>query len=147
METYTQHHKIFEKYGLRLSLPRLVIYDYLLKNRVHPGAEAIYRQLHEEHPTLSLTTVYNTLKAFHAHGVVKLIRVEGGELRYDVNTQFHAHFKCYRCGRLFDMPSPNEKSILKRLPPGFRVSDTSVDFHGLCQECAEATKSPNASSQ
>ncbi|MBO7741907.1 MAG: transcriptional repressor [Victivallales bacterium] len=131
---------VFTRHGLRASEQRIVIYDYLLKNRIHPGAEAIYRHLHKLHPSLSLTTVYNTMKAFHTHGMVTLVTIEGGEVRYDVNTDFHAHFKCTGCGKLFDMPPMQDIRFLQDVPEGFEISATHVDLYGLCSECSKAEK-------
>lgn len=135
-ENHNHIYDIFNRHSLRSSEQRIIIYDYLLKNRIHPGAETIYRHLHVLHPTLSLTTVYNTMKAFHAHGLVTMINIEGGEVRYDVNTSFHAHFKCCRCGKLFDMPAMDEQKLLQGMPEGFKVDATHIDFYGLCPQCS-----------
>ena len=67
--------------GIRPSEPRICIYEYLWENRVHPGAEGIYKQLSPLHPTLSLTTVYNTLKLFADAGPRRLPRFSGGTHR------------------------------------------------------------------
>lgn len=127
---------IFKSKGLRGSEQRIAIYDFLLKNRIHPGAEEIFKFLQNQHPTLSLTTVYNTLKAFEAHGLVTPITIENGELRYDVNVSFHAHFKCRKCQRLFDVDSPT-MDMQKEMPTGFKVEAVHLDYYGICPDCAE----------
>ena len=60
--------------------------------------EQIYTVLHKEIPTLSKTTVYNTLNTLIDAGLVKLITIDENETRYDIDTTTHGHFKCESCG-------------------------------------------------
>ena len=59
----TSAEKLMEK-GIRPSLTRVMIYDYLLSHRTHPTVDEIYKELSPKAPTLSKTTVYNTVKLF-----------------------------------------------------------------------------------
>lgn len=43
-------------------------YGYLLKNHTHPTVDEVYVALCKVIPTLSKTTVYNTLRLFSEHG-------------------------------------------------------------------------------
>ena len=52
------------KYGIHPSVQRIAIMDYLIKHRTHPTVDEVYTALSDEIPTLSKTTVYNTLKLF-----------------------------------------------------------------------------------
>jgi len=49
---------------IRPTYIRLKVLDYLEKNKVHPTAEVIYKALVKEMPTISRTSVYNTLCVF-----------------------------------------------------------------------------------
>ena len=60
MKTY----KYLQGYGIKPSIQRIAIMDYLLTHKTHPSIEEIYLALCDEIPTLSKTTVYNTLKLF-----------------------------------------------------------------------------------
>lgn len=46
------------------SLQRIAIVEYLMENRIHPTADDIYHALCIQVPTLSKTTVYNTMRLF-----------------------------------------------------------------------------------
>ena len=50
--------------GISPSITRIKIYEYLYGNKNHPTVNDVYISLSEEIPTLSKTTVYNTLKMF-----------------------------------------------------------------------------------
>src|SRR5690554_2936685 len=93
-----------KKHDIRPSNIRIKILKFLLKNRIHPTVEDIYKSLIEEIPTLSKTSVYNTLNLFLEKGIVVGIALDQKELRYDINTNFHGHFKCNKCGIIYDFP-------------------------------------------
>lgn len=124
----------FSACGMRFSGPRKAIYEWLMANPVHPTADTIYQALRSTVlPKLSRTTVYNVLHAFVEHGLVRYVRTEDGESRFDGNVHPHAHFKCECCGkvedvRLGDLPSPE-------LPSGYRLSQTVLVYRGLCADC------------
>lgn len=121
-------------YNIRPSVHRLAIYRYLDEMRNHPTAEIIYQALLPENPTLSRTTVYNTLKLFTEHSAVQEVIIEDGEMRYDANVNPHAHFKCTVCGDVHDFFFiPGE--YLPQLPADFKIHEIHVNFRGLCPKC------------
>ena len=64
--------KLSEK-NIRPSLQRMAVYGFLVENPIHPTVDTIYQALHPEIPTLSKTTVYNTLKQLVDCGLVFLL--------------------------------------------------------------------------
>jgi len=50
--------------GLSPSITRKQIYEYLLKSKNHPTVDEIYKNLIDDLPTLSKTTVYNVINLF-----------------------------------------------------------------------------------
>ena len=49
---------------IKPSVQRLAVMTYLLEHRTHPTVDEIYSELQDKIPTLSKTTIYNTLKLF-----------------------------------------------------------------------------------
>ena len=136
MNSRNQISEMLQKHGIRPSEQRIVIYHYLLDHRIHPVAETIYQELVSMHPTLSRTTVYNTLKCFEKNGLVIPLTIEDGELRYDVNTSLHAHFKCRKCNLIHDIFVDDLKSSLPHPAAGYQVESMHLDYYGICPECA-----------
>ena len=123
-------------FGIRPSVHRMAIYRYLDEKRNHPTAEMIFQALSPENPTLSRTTVYNTLKLFASSAAVSEVIIEDGEMRYDADIAPHAHFKCSKCGAIHDFFFvPHEH--LPRLAPQFKIQEIHVNSRGLCPECTE----------
>lgn len=122
--------------GVRPSYQRIRIYDYLQNDQGHADAEQIYLALHDEIPTLSRTTIYNTLNLFLEKGLVRVVSIDGVEKRYDGMLEDHGHFKCESCGQIFNFPVEMERIPLLGLD-GFRVTEKNVYFNGLCPDCIQ----------
>ena len=124
--------EILIKSDIRPSPVRMNVLAYMLTHKTHPGADVVYRDLESMIPTLSKTSVYNTLKLFCQKGIVKEIDIDSTYVRYDGNVNFHGHFKCRKCGNVydFDMNEPPEE------PKDFVVLSKEVYYYGICKKCA-----------
>ena len=125
--------------SIRPTYQRLKILDYLNKNHTHPTVDEIYVSLSPYLPTLSKTTVYNTLNSFVKADIVKEIQIENTEIRYDLKEEPHGHFKCKECGKIFDF-SLGEKPIQSKDLNGFLIDSENVYFSGTCPDCQEKNK-------
>jgi len=126
--------KYLAKKGLRPSHVRVQVFRYLLEHRTHPTAEEIFSSLAEEMPTLSRTSVYNTLRAFTEAGLVKIITVEGDKVRFDADLSDHGHFRCSRCGKIYDFGFSFDGLRWEGLED-FEVESKELYLRGLCPEC------------
>ncbi|MEA3445755.1 MAG: Fur family transcriptional regulator [Bacteroidota bacterium] len=133
--------KIIEKtdeylktHGIKPSYQRIKVFDFLIKNKNHPTVDTIYRDLVGEIPTLSKTTVYNTLKLFHEKGIVLIINIEDNETRFDADISNHGHFKCKRCGEIYDFELGENNLSLPGLKE-FAIDEQHVYLKGICPKC------------
>ena len=122
------------KYGIKPSIQRLAIMDYLFSHRTHPTADEIYSALYREFPTLSKTTVYNTLKLFADRGAILSLVIDKKNVRYDADISEHAHFQCLKCGRIFDLPAKNGLEQVEERSR-FRITEIHIYYKGYCNEC------------
>ena len=100
MNTYV---KILKDNGLKVTPQRMDILKYLDKHRTHPTADDIYQELKKDSPSLSKTTVYNSLEILAKHKIVQVLTISGTEMRYDFKAEMHHHFLCDTCGRIIDI--------------------------------------------
>ncbi len=129
-----QYSEILRSYDINPSYTRLLIYQYLKEVRSHPTAEEIYRAILGTLPTLSKTTVYNTLHLFTEKHLATMIMMDENETRYDLITKPHAHFKCMNCSKIFDVaiePPAIDAAFLK----DYIVEDAQLLYRGFCPEC------------
>jgi len=119
--------------GIEPSYQRIKLFEYLKNNTMHPTADEIYNDLKPLVPTLSKTTIYNTLKLFTKKGILNEILIEGNELRYDPHINPHAHFKCKKCNSLIDLNI--EKESLTNVLIDFEIEEMHLYFKGICLNC------------
>ena len=89
--------------GIRPSVQRLAIFEYVRQSCQHPTAEIVFEALRDELGSLSLTTVYNTLKLFVDAGLISMLTIDDTFRCFDGNRSYHAHFRCNRCGDIVDL--------------------------------------------
>lgn len=131
------------RHGIRPSLQRALVLDYLLSHRCHNTADEIYRGLCVEMPALSRATVFNTLRLFVDSGLAQALSFEGDPLRYDSETRPHAHLRCPRCGAINDCALSDElteriKSELPGSEAGFQLTVPVI-----CCRCGQKEKEIN----
>lgn len=126
--------------GIQPSVQRIRIYEFLWNNRIHPTVDDIYERLHPEIPTLSRTTVYNTMKLFMESGLVQPLVIEEKEIRYDIDTSHHGHFKCEQCGSVFDFRAESSETGVYPELAGFMIKERHLYFKGLCKNCVKNKK-------
>lgn len=120
--------------GIRPSVQRVAILAYIANTRCHPTADEIYSDLAPAYPTLSRTTVYNSLNTFTEAGLLRELEIEGGTRHFDLAPQPpHSHFKCNICGCIFDMAIPS--GLSGSVTPGFKIDSVDLYFKGLCPDC------------
>lgn len=122
--------------NIKPSVQRIAIMDYLLKNHTHPCIDEIYSALCKDIPTLSKTTVYNTLKLFIEHGAAQMLTIDERNACFDGDMSQHAHFQCKSCGKIFDVPIKIEDKTDHGLEAkGFQVDEVHQYYKGLCPAC------------
>lgn len=131
--------KILKENNLKITPQRIRILKYLDSHRTHPTADEIYVSLKKSIPSLSKTTVYNSLDVLKKHGVIQTLSICGSEHRYDIKHDMHHHFYCKKCGKIIDIDikCPNIEKVLKE---GHRIDEVHGYFKGLCKECVKKEK-------
>lgn len=122
------------EHEIKPSYQRIRIFEYLYQEMNHPTVDLIYKTLAPEIPTLSKTTVYNTLKLFVEKGITSTVTIEQNEVRYDALVEEHGHFKCNICGEIKDIPLEIEKLKISSIK-NISVEQTQVHLIGKCNKC------------
>lgn len=126
--------KLLQEKNIRPSVTRIQILEYLLSHPIHPTADQIYRALLPHIPTLSKTTVYNTLELLLEMKLVKLVGGDQKEKHFDANVKEHGHFFCHACGKIYDFRMPALGIEAPELS-GFHIEARDVYYRGVCLDC------------
>lgn len=121
--------------SIKPTYQRIVILDYLETYHIHPTVDDIYNYLAPKLTTLSRTTIYNTVKIFVKAGIVSELNIDNSELRYDITTETHGHFKCDKCGKIYNFTA--DKAIESSDLNGFKVTTTNILINGICKDCLD----------
>ena len=132
--------------GLRATGPRLAILETILEDCSHPTPEALHATLRERHPSLSLSTVYQTLEAFVKAGLCRRVNAGDNRLRVDGTPLDHDHAVCRACGRIFDVPRRSSAGlpVPVGLPAAFTLVGVRVEYDVVCADCSATATVPGA---
>ena len=127
-------------HGIKPSLQRMAVMEYLSEHQTHPTADMIFNDLSLSIPTLSKTTVYNTLRLLADQGAILSLNIDEKNVHYDGYTAAHAHFRCKKCERIFDvmektMNVPGQDFVQES--KDFRITECQIYYKGYCKDCEE----------
>ena len=136
---YKKYVKMLKENSIKTTFQRLEILRYLDCHRTHPTANKIYLALIEKNPSLSKTTVYNSLGIFKENDIIQTPTISNSEIRYDFKCTIHHHFLCKKCGKIIDIDSscPHIEKIRKE---GYQIDEAHGYFKGICKECLQKEK-------
>lgn len=113
--------------------------QYLLSHRTHPTIDEIYNSLVKSMPTLSKTTIYNTLKLFIENGAAQMLTINEKTSCYDADTSPHAHFICEHCNKVVDLYYDTEDIFPKsENMHGHMIKSMQVYYRGICKNCKDS---------
>lgn len=148
MDNSTIEHRVAEfvdachRQGVKATHQRTEILRELVATQEHPDAETIYTRVRRRIPTISLDTVYRTLRLLEDKGVIARVGSIRDRTRFDPNTDRHHHFVCEECGMIGDFYS----EVLDRFPVPRDVAAMGsvdrvyVELRGRCRKCQAGAK-------
>jgi len=122
--------------GLKPTVQRIAILKNLMSRKDHPSADAVYRTLKDEHPTLSLNTIYMNLMSFAEKGVILKINILHESARFDGDNSSHHHFVCVRCKKIIDLHNIRMPKIATPKELGAAtIFYHQLRLNGICEKC------------
>ena len=114
--------------------PRRVIARVLSTATDHPDAEELHRRANAQDASISLATVYRTVKLFEDAGIIQAHDFRDGRARYEeVPDEHHDHLINVRTGEVVEFHSEEieelQELIAKKL--GFRLIDHRLELYGV----------------
>ncbi|UEC43155.1 MAG: Ferric uptake regulator [Methanothrix sp.] len=131
--------KTFRNSGYRATPQRIAISRYILSSHSHPTAQKVYGEVKKDHPTVSLATIYTTIKALKEMGMIQELNHPQSETRLDPNMEPHLHLICSRCERISDWMDPEMEDFIARVSDeaDFVVTGLRFDLKGICSSCKD----------
>ena len=109
----------------------------ILKSIDHAGhinIDDIYDDVKEQHPTLSLATIYKNIILMQKNHVIVEVPMNGEKSKFELIKDDHIHLICQTCGHIQDTEiTPQTKEAL--VIENFQLSSSQINLYGLCQQC------------
>ncbi|WP_290491710.1 Fur family transcriptional regulator [Hyphomonas sp. UBA4508] len=120
--------------GLRMTEPRRIIARVLSSSEDHPDAEELHRRANTMDASISLATVYRTVKLFEDAGIIQAHDFRDGRARYEeVPDEHHDHLINVKSGEVVEFHSEEierlQVEIAKKL--GFKLVDHRLELYGI----------------
>ena len=126
--------------SLRVTRPRVAVLGAVSRHP-HADTDSVIRAVRAELPEVSHQTVYDSLNALTAAGLVRRIQPSGSVARYESRVgDNHHHVVCRSCGVIADVDcAVGEAPCLTASEDlGFAIDEAEVIYWGLCPECITA---------
>jgi Fur family ferric uptake transcriptional regulator len=123
--------------NFRVTPQRKVILEELRKVDTHPTADELYEMVRKRLPKVSLGTIYRNLDLLSSEGIIQKVQVGNSQMRFDGKPEAHMHISCVKCGRVADIFSGPDTSVLcQEVDTDFTVLGCNLLLYGICPECA-----------
>jgi Fur family ferric uptake transcriptional regulator len=128
--------------ALRVTRPRMAVLGAVFSHP-HADTDSLIRAVRRDHPEVSHQTVYDSLNALTAAGLVRRIQPSGSVARYESRVgDNHHHVVCRTCGVIADVDcaigdapclTPSDDGVTL---DGFMIDEAEVIYWGLCPDCS-----------
>jgi Fur family peroxide stress response transcriptional regulator len=130
--------RAFRSKGYKATPQRIAICRFALNSRDHPTAQQVYDEVKKIHPTVSLATVYKTLKVLKNLDLIQELDLPRGQARFDSYMKPHINLICLRCGNIVDLDDAAAIEIISKVAAAarFKPKGHRIDIFGTCRRCS-----------
>lgn len=105
-----------EAQGMRMTGPRRVIAQVLEDAQDHPDVETIHARAAAIDASISVATVYRTVKLFEEAGLLERLEFGDGRARYeDAEREHHDHLIDLQTGEVIEFVDPEIEALQEKI--------------------------------
>lgn len=124
--------RICKEHGLRLTAPRKVIMQVLLKSTDHPDAVELHRRVSKIDPGIAIATVYRTVNMLRDKGVLERHTFADGRARYETaDHEHHDHLVRVDTGDVIEFKSDEIERLQEEIARahGFEIVSHRLEIY------------------
>ncbi|MBY8916437.1 transcriptional repressor [Nitratireductor sp. L1-7-SE] len=137
MNQHASHKPDYEKElrraGVRITRPRKVILQILTETDDHPDAMEIFQRASAIDPSISLSTVYRTMKLLEEMGAIHRHAFEGGRARFEqADGEHHDHLIDIDTGDVIEFHSNRIEELQEEIARalGYDIVHHRLELYG-----------------
>lgn len=123
---------------LRLSYPRVLIYQELSQTKNLLSPQELYQSLIKKHRKIGLTSIYRVLELLESLGMAFKV-TNGSSVKYRLceSKEHHHHILCKGCGNVLELDFCDISDWSKKVRDltGYELTDHQFNFYGYCKAC------------
>ena len=123
-----------ERKGLRMTSQRKIIAQVLENAADHPDVEELYKRASKIDPTISIATVYRTVKLFDEAGILDKLEFGDGRARYeDAEREHHDHLIDINSGRVIEFMDSDIEKLQEKIAQklGYKLMGHKLELYGV----------------
>lgn len=129
------HKDILEKClskGIRMTSQRQIIVNIIGESEDHPDVDELYRRAVDEDSTISIATVYRTVKLLEEAGVIDRLEFGDGKSRYEESGEHHEHLVDVETGEVIEFYHAELEALKVQVARemGYELVDHRLELFG-----------------
>ena len=123
-----------EQKSLRMTSQRKIIAQVLEDTADHPDVEELYTRASKIDPTISIATVYRTVKLFDEAGILDKLEFGDGRARYeDAERDHHDHLIDVNSGSVIEFVDSDIEKLQEKIANklGYKLMGHKLELYGV----------------
>ena len=123
-----------ETKGLRMTDQRRTIAKLLESTNDHPDVEELHKRVNQVDQSISLATVYRTVKLFEESGILEQLEFGDGRARYeDADREHHDHLINIQNGKVIEFVDSDIELLQEKIANklGYRLLGHKLELYGV----------------
>lgn len=118
--------------GIRMTNQRQVIVGVIGEADDHPDVDELYRRAVAEDSTISIATVYRTVKLLEEAGVIDRLEFGDGRARYEESGEHHEHLVDVETGEVIEFYHAELEALKEQIARemGYELVDHRLELFG-----------------
>jgi Fur family peroxide stress response transcriptional regulator len=124
--------------GYKATPQRIAVCRFAIDSRDHPTAQQVHDEVKKIHPTVSLATVYKTLRVLKNLDLIQELELPHGQARFDSYMKPHINLICLQCGNIIDLDDTTALETTSKVAAAakFKPKGQRIDIFGTCRRCS-----------